>query len=71
MKKKLLAFTAVLGIAAFASQAPRAEAAAAFYCNQITCQGKPSASTCACPPWTERFGYTATCGNYSYACYWL
>lgn len=70
MKRKLFALAALLGLIALGSPAPRAEAAAPF-CTPLTCQGKPATTTCACPPWTERFGYTATCGSYGYACYWL
>jgi hypothetical protein len=72
MRRKLLTLVAALGITALASWTPGAEAAAiANYCTDLYCQGKGTGTVCACPPWTERFGYNANCGNYHYACFWL
>ena len=63
MKNKLIALTAVLGIAALASWAPQAEAVG--YCSATYCAGKPLSATCGCPTWTDKPGQTAFCGSWN------
>jgi len=63
MKKKLLALTAVLGIAALASSVPNAEAVA--YCSSTYCAGKLSSTRCGCPPGTDKVGQASTCGSWN------
>ena len=62
MKKKLLALTAVLGVAAFASSVPRVEAAT--WCSAL-CPGRPLETHCICPPGTDKEGDTSTCENWN------
>lgn len=62
MQKKLLALTAVLGIAALASSVPNAEAAT--YCS-VLCPGRPLDTACVCPPGTDKEGSPSTCENWN------
>ena len=63
MKKKLFALTAVLGISAFVSSVPRAEAVG--YCSSTYCAGKPLSTSCGCPPGTDKVGKASTCGGWN------
>ena len=59
MRNRLLALTAALGIAAFASWTPSSEAI--IYCSESFCAGKPEGTTCPCPPGSDKEGNTGTC----------
>lgn len=69
MTKKLLALTALLGLTVLASWAPRAEAIG--YCSSTYCAGKPSSTSCACPPGTDRVGQPSTCAGYTTRCWYF
>ena len=63
MRKRLLTLTAALALAAIASWAPRAEAIG--YCSSTYCAGKPSTTSCACPPGTDKVGKASNCGGWN------
>jgi hypothetical protein len=53
----------VLGIAALASWTSNADAIG--YCSSTYCAGKPAATSCACPPDTDKKGKPSTCGGWN------
>ena len=63
MGNRLLALTAVLGIAALASWAPSAEAII-YYCSDTYCAEKPESTACNCPPETDREGRPSNCAEW-------
>ena len=63
MKMKLLALVAVLGVAAFASSLPNAEATS--YCSDSYCSTKSPDAPCPCPPETDKAGCTSTCETWN------
>jgi hypothetical protein len=62
MKMKLLALTAVLGIAAFASSGTRAEAVNVRPCDTAC---PTSDGLCNCPTWTDRPKALAFCTGWN------
>lgn len=64
MKKKLLVLTAVLGVAAFASSLPDAEAIV-YYCSDSYCADKAPEAPCHCPLKTDKAGNPSTCENWN------
>ena len=65
MKRKLLVLTTLLGLIAFGSPAPRAEAV--VYCN-AACPSQPH-NRCACPRDSGRPGATVYCYEWELHCY--
>jgi hypothetical protein len=63
MTKRLFALTAVLGLTVLASWFSQAEAVA--YCSSTYCAGKPSTTSCGCPPGTDKVGKASTCGSWN------
>ena len=63
MRNRLLALTAALAIAAFASWTPSAEAIG--YCSSTYCAGKPGTTACACPPGTDKEGNPSNCAEWN------
>ena len=64
MRNRLLALTAALGIAAFASWTPSAEAIT-VYCSDLYCAGKPESAACPCPPGTDKEGNPSNCEDWN------
>ncbi len=69
MTKKLLSLIALLGLTVLASWAPSAEAVG--YCSTTYCAGKPTSTSCGCPPGTDRVGQATTCGAYKTNCWYF
>jgi hypothetical protein len=65
MKRKLFALTALLGLVAFGSSIPRAEAV--VYCN-VACPSSPT-NRCACPRDSSRPGAAVYCYDWEAHCY--
>jgi hypothetical protein len=67
MKMKMLALVALLGLTAFASLSPRAEAINP-YCGAPFCGTKPASTVCYCSPTSENPGWGTTCGMWKVVC---
>ena len=62
MRNRLLALTAALAIAAFASWTPSAEAT--IYCSDRFCAAKPEGADCLCPPGSDKEGNPSNCTDW-------
>jgi hypothetical protein len=63
MRNRLLALTAVLGLATIASWVPSAEAT--IYCSDLFCAARPEGAPCVCPPGTDKEYKPSNCDEWN------
>ncbi len=62
--RKIIVLATMTGLAIIASEPPRAEAAATYYCESV-CWGTNSRSVwCVCSPGTDRYNRASNCADW-------